>query len=205
MLQNIFHLILIFCHQPMVCVHKPLSPTFIGVCCVHSCNLGFLYTAVFFSTESTVLKELIMNFFFYNSSLYIHVLITKFYFCDSSNYMWKGTLESDLGNVSSVGSLFYIKIHGSVILDDIKGNVHSSAIFVHEDSQNSGRSRNICGYIQARNPTPVICVGKLLLIVQTLPSIKRQVNICNIINWVQFVSLISSCCWLFSREDFQKL
>jgi len=80
-----------------------------------------------------------------------------------------------------VESHFCIKTHGSVTQDGIKENVPSSAISVHEDSQSSGHSRNICDCIQARNPTRVICVGKHLLIVQTLPSIKRQVNICNVI------------------------
>jgi len=91
-----------------------------------------------------------------------------------------------------VENLFCIKIHGSVTLDDIKENVHSSAIFVHGDSQNSGHSRSICAYIQARNPTHVICVAKLLLIVQTSPNIKRQVNVCKIMtHFSMFVHLIS--------------
>lgn len=123
---------------------------------------------------------------FHNFSLYVHVLIANFFY-DSSNCMWRGTLESDHGSVSFVESLSYIKIRGNVTLDGIKGNAHSSAISVHEDSQNNGHWRNICGYILARNPTPVTCVGKLLLIAQTLPSTKRQVNICNIINSIQFV------------------
>lgn len=109
--------------------------------------------------------------------------------CVSSSYMWRDILENDHGNVSSVESLFCIKTHGSVILEDIKESVHSSVISVHEDSQNNGHLKNICAYIQARNHTPVICVGKLLLIVQTSPSIKRQVFICNIIQFNMFVNL----------------
>jgi cadmium resistance protein CadD (predicted permease) len=66
---------------------------------------------------------------------------------------------------------------------------------VHEDSLNNGPSKNICVYIQARNHTPVICVGKLLLIVPTSPSIKRQVFKCNIIiQFSMFVNLWKLLC-----------